>query len=173
MCYNSHSSGWRRDCRGEGGGHWRDPFRRAWWWSCDQSNPFSGKIWSNKQKAHFPPKILDQWSKAKTEEANDEVVKKIDLDKMDLVEKMSQITQVAQNIRQWEALPQTSSVPGEIGNLHPEKAGGADWGAKKNQGGNFASGILLSFESTWSYNAGLFRSTRWLRKWEWWWRRRW
>merc|ERR1711971_796583 len=37
--------------------------------------------------------ILDQWSKAKTEEANDEVVKKIDLNKMDLVEKMSQITQ--------------------------------------------------------------------------------
>jgi len=37
--------------------------------------------------------ILDQWSKAKTAEANDEVVKKIDLDKMDLVEKMSQITQ--------------------------------------------------------------------------------
>ena len=109
MCYNSHSSGWRRDCRGEGGGHWRDPFRRAWWWSCDQSNPFSGKIWSNKQQAHFPPKILDQWSKAKTEEANDEVVKKIDLDKMDLVEKMSQITQVAQIIRKFEGLPQTSS----------------------------------------------------------------
>merc|ERR1712181_4225 len=37
--------------------------------------------------------ILDQWSKAKTAEANDEVVKKIDLNKMDLVEKMSQITQ--------------------------------------------------------------------------------
>merc|ERR1711971_1458686 len=37
--------------------------------------------------------ILDQWSKAKTVEANDEVVKKIDLGKMDLVEKMSQITQ--------------------------------------------------------------------------------
>ena len=54
------------------------------------------------------------------------MVKKIDLDKMDLVEKMSQITQVAQNITKWKALPQTSSVPGEIGNLHPEKAGGAD-----------------------------------------------
>ena len=51
---------------------------------------------SNKQ--HFSPKILDQWSKAKTAEADDEVVKKIDLDKIDLVEKMSQITQVAQNI---------------------------------------------------------------------------
>lgn len=37
--------------------------------------------------------ILDQWSKAKTAEADDEVVKKIDLDKIDLVEKMSQITQ--------------------------------------------------------------------------------
>ena len=54
------------------------------------------------------------------------MVKKIDLDKMDLVEKMSQITQVAQNIRKCEALLQTSSFPGEIGNLHPEKAGGAD-----------------------------------------------
>merc|ERR1719305_2221179 len=37
--------------------------------------------------------ILDQWAKAKHAEANDEVVKRIDLDKMDLVEKMSQITQ--------------------------------------------------------------------------------
>ena len=54
------------------------------------------------------------------------MVKKIDLDKMDLVEKMSQITQVAQIIRKFEELPQTSSFPGEIGNLHPEKAGGAD-----------------------------------------------
>ena len=40
------------------------------------------------------PQILEQWSKAKTEKENEEVVKKIDLDKMDLVEKMSQITQV-------------------------------------------------------------------------------
>ena len=53
---------------------------------------------SNKQQLHFSPKILDQWSKAKTAEADDEVVKKIDLDKIDLVEKMSQITQVAQDI---------------------------------------------------------------------------
>ena len=52
-----------------------------------------------KQQAYLPPKILDQWSKAKTAEANDEVVKKIDLDRMDLVEKMSQITQVVQNIQ--------------------------------------------------------------------------
>jgi len=37
--------------------------------------------------------ILEQWSKAKTAKENEEVVKKIDLDKMDLVEKMSQITQ--------------------------------------------------------------------------------
>merc|ERR1712083_813895 len=37
--------------------------------------------------------ILDQWAKAKHAEANDEVVKRINLDKMDLVEKMSQITQ--------------------------------------------------------------------------------
>ena len=42
------------------------------------------------------PKILEQWSKAKTVKENEEVVKKIDLDKMDLVEKMSQITQVRQ-----------------------------------------------------------------------------
>ena len=42
------------------------------------------------------PKILEQWSKAKTAKENEEVVKKIDLDKMDLVEKMSQITQVRQ-----------------------------------------------------------------------------
>ena len=79
-----------------------------------------------KQQTYLPPKILDQWSKAKTAEANDEVVKKIDLDKMDLVEKMSQITQVAGNIRKCEASPQTLSFSGEIGNLHSEKAGGAD-----------------------------------------------
>ena len=51
----------------------------------------------NNQPNPVPPKILDQWAKAKHAEANDEVVKRIDLDKMDLVEKMSQITQV--NIR--------------------------------------------------------------------------
>merc|ERR1711963_57277 len=37
--------------------------------------------------------ILEQWSKAKTAKEDEKVVKKIDLDKMDLVEKMSQITQ--------------------------------------------------------------------------------
>ena len=42
------------------------------------------------------PKILEQWSKAKTAKEDEKVVKKIDLDKMDLVEKMSQITQVRQ-----------------------------------------------------------------------------
>ena len=60
---------------------------------------------------------------------------------MDLVEKMSQITQVAWNLRKCEASltsMQTSLFTGEIGNIHPKKTGGADWRATKDQGGNFA-----------------------------------